>query len=44
MAAIFADAAVFGFKALSKECSPSSHDDKSVPAAAETWNNMRAQV
>lgn len=43
MAAIFADAAVFGFKALSKECTPSSYDDKSVPTAAEAWNNMKAQ-
>jgi hypothetical protein len=44
MAAIFADAAVFGFKALSKECTPSSYDDKSVSTAAESWNNMRVQV
>jgi hypothetical protein len=44
MAAIFADAAVFGFKALSKESTPSSYDEKSVPIAAEAWNDMRAQV
>jgi hypothetical protein len=44
MAAIFADAAVFGFKALSKESTPSSYDEKSVPIATESWNNMRTQV
>jgi len=44
MAAIFADAVVFGYKALSKESSPSSYDEQSVPLAAEAWDYWRPQV
>jgi hypothetical protein len=44
MAAIFADAVVFGYKALSKESSPSSYDNQSVTLAAEAWDNWRPQV
>jgi hypothetical protein len=44
MAAIFADAVVFGYKALSKESSPSSCDEESVHLAAEAWDSWRPQV
>jgi len=44
MAAIFADAVVFGYKALSKESCPSSYDEQSVPLAAEAWDYWRPQV
>lgn len=44
MAAIFADAVVFGYKALSRESSPSSYDEQSVPLAAEAWNYWRPEV
>jgi hypothetical protein len=44
MAAIFADAAVFGFKGLSKESSSLIYDQKSMPLATETWDNLRLQV
>jgi hypothetical protein len=43
MAAIFADAVVFGYKALSKESSP-SYDEQSVPLAAKAWDYWRPQV
>jgi hypothetical protein len=44
MAAIFADAVVFGYKALSKESSPMSYDEESVHLAAEARDNWRPQV
>ena len=44
MAAIFADAVVFGYKALSKESSPSSYNEQSVPLAAEASDYWRPQV
>jgi len=44
MAAIFADAVVFGYKALSKESSPSSYDEQSVRFAAEAWDYWKPQV
>lgn len=44
MAAIFADAVVFGYKALSKESSPSSYNERSVPLATEAWDYWRPQV
>lgn len=43
MAAIFADAVVFGYKALSKESSPSSYDELSLPLAAEAWDYWKPQ-
>ncbi|KAJ4447227.1 hypothetical protein ANN_09230 [Periplaneta americana] len=43
MAAIFADAAVFGYKALSKESASSSYDEKTISITAEPWNNLRPQ-
>jgi hypothetical protein len=43
MAAIFADAVVFGYKALSKESSP-SYDEQSVPLAVKAWDYWRPQV
>lgn len=45
MAAIFADAAVFGFKGLSKGTTTLSvYEEKSMPVATETWDNLRPQV
>jgi hypothetical protein len=46
MAAIFADAVVFGYKALSKESSPSSssYNEQSVPLGAKAWDCWRPQV
>jgi hypothetical protein len=44
MAAIFADAAVFGYKAFSKVSSSPSYDERSVHLAAEAWHNWRPQV
>jgi hypothetical protein len=44
MAAIFADAAVFGFKGLSKGSISSVYDEKSIPLATELWDNLRSQV
>jgi hypothetical protein len=44
MAAIFADAVVFGYKALSRESSPSSYDEQSIPLAAKVRDYWRPQV
>ncbi|PSN51574.1 hypothetical protein C0J52_17890 [Blattella germanica] len=42
MAAIFADAAVFGYKALSKESSSLSYDEKST-LSPELWSDLKPQ-